>query len=203
MQWTLRFRRYAAARPGRRPLAWRLGALWLLIGLLIGAPAAAADGPATPELGSFEITRGEDGVQLAFSLSFELPRAVEDALQKGVPLYFVAQVELFRGRWYWRDKRIAIAERTWRLAFQPLTRKYRVSFGGLNQSYDSLADALVAVRRVSSWKIADTSALEDGGGHYVEFTYRLDTSQLPRPLQIGRGGLADWNLRIEKFHRID
>lgn len=156
-----------------------------------------------PEVQSFEVTRGDDGVVIAFSLSFDLPRAVEDALYKGVPLYFVAQAELIRERWYWRDKRIALAERTWRLAFQPLSRKFRVSFGGLNQSYDSLSDALVAVRRVGSWRLADAGALDDGGGHYVEFSYRLDTSLLPRPLQIGLGGQADWNLRVDKYHRID
>ncbi len=149
------------------------------------------------------MTRGDDGVTVAFALNFELPRTVEDALNKGVPLYFVAQAELIRERWYWRDKRISVAERTWRLAFQPLSRKYRVSYGGLNQSYDSLADALVAVRRVTSWRIADAGAIDDGGSHYVEFSFRLDTSLLPRPLQIGLSGQADWNLRIEKYHRID
>ncbi len=160
-------------------------------------------GAETPRLQGFEVTRIDDGLQLAFALDFELPRGVEDALHKGVPLYFVAKAELFRSRWYWRDKRISVAERTWRLAFQPLTRKFRVSFGGLNQSYDNLSDALVAVRRVAAWKVADGIALDDGGGHYVEFSYWLDTGLLPRPLQIGLGGQADWDLRIEKSFRID
>lgn len=157
----------------------------------------------TPQLQGFELMRGEDGLQVAFGLDFDLPRGVEDALHKGVPLYFVARIELFRSRWYWRDRRISIAERTWRLAFQPLTRKFRVSFGGLNQSYDNLSDALVAVSRVSAWRIADAGALEDSGGHYVEFSYWLDTSLLPRPLQIGLGGQADWDVRVEKAFRID
>ncbi|WP_418318101.1 DUF4390 domain-containing protein [Piscinibacter sakaiensis] len=181
--------------------------LRLLCAALVWICAVAMTPPAAaqnPELQGFEVTRGDDGVYLAFALEVELPRGVEDALHKGVPLYFVAQAELFRSRWYWRDKRISVAERTWRLAFQPLTRKYRVIFfGGLNQSYDSLADALVAVSRLSSWRIADGQALEDGGGHYLEFSYRLDTSLLPRPLQIGLGGQADWNLRVEKLQRID
>lgn len=200
MSWTrlLRIRTAAHALRGLRAVcvAWML-----VLGLSLAPPASAQT---TPELHGFELTRADDGLQLAFSLNFELPRGVEDALHKGVPLYFVAQAELFRGRWYWRDKRISVAERTWRLAFQPLTRKYRVIFfGGLNQSYDSLADALVAVSRLSSWRIADANALEDGGGHYLEFSYRLDTSLLPRPLQIGLGGQPDWNLRVDKLHRID
>lgn len=177
---------------------------WLLLLALwmaLVTPRAQAQVPAT-ELTSLEFTR-DDGLQMAFAVQFELPRAVEEALQKGVPLYFVAQAEVYRSRWYWRDKRVAQAERTWRLAFQPLSRKYRVSFGGLNQSFDSLADAMVALRRVTAWKVAEAAALEPGASHYVEFSYRLDTSLLPRPLQIGLGGQADWNLQVEKVVRID
>lgn len=184
---------------------WRWVALaWLVLwagALGTAAPAAHAQAQSA-ELSSFEVGR-DDGLQLSFAVQFELPRGVEEALQKGVPLYFVAQAEVFRNRWYWRDKRVAVAERTWRLAFQPLSRKYRVSFGGLNQSFDSLADALVAVRRVAGWKVADAGVLEAGSSHYVEFSYRLDTSLLPRPLQIGLGGQADWNLQVEKIVRLD
>ena len=32
----------------------------------------------------------------------------------------------------------------------------------------------------------------------LEFTYRLDTEQLPRPMQIGIGSQPDWNLRASR-----
>lgn len=199
MQWP------ASIHPHPTGRAWRwalLAGAALVLWLLMGAPRAQVPSPAGAELSSLELGR-DDGLQLSFVVQFELPRGVEEALQKGVPLYFVARAEVYRDRWYWRDKRVAQAERAWRLAFQPLSRKYRVSFGGLNQAYDTLADALSALRRVTLWKVADASALEPGGSHYVEFSYRLDTSLLPRPLQIGLGGQADWNLQVEKMLRID
>lgn len=179
--------------------SWRWWAALLMTVSMLWPMAADAQ---APRLHGFEVNRADDGLQVAFAIDFELPRSVEEALFKGVPLYFVASVELYRSRWYWRDKRISVAERTWRLAFQPLTRKFRVSFGGLNQSYDNLSDALVAVRRVAAWKVAEVGALEDSG-HYVEFSYRLDTGLLPRPLQIGLGGQAEWELRIDRTFRID
>jgi hypothetical protein len=153
-------------------------------------------------LDSFEFARNDDGLVLSFSARFELGRSVEDALQKGVPLFFVAEAEVFRDRWYWRDKAVNAATRTWRLAYQPLTRKYRVTFGGLNQSYDTLADALAAVTRTVNWKVADASMLDDGR-HYVEFSYKLDTTQMPRPMQIGIGGQADWALKVERVRRLN
>jgi hypothetical protein len=170
-------------------------------GLLLAALLACAEAPARAdglELTSFDLQREEEGLLLDYTARIELPRAVEDALQKGVPLYFVAQATVFNPRWYWRDKRIARVTRNWRLTWQPLTRRYRINLGSVSQNYDSLADALGAIQRATRWKLADSAALEDGDRQYVEFSLRLDTSQLPRPLQIGFGGDADWELALER-----
>ena len=83
-----------------------------------------------------------------------------------------------------------------------MTRKYRVTFGGLNQSYDTLADALASVRRVADWKIVEEGQIEEDERHYVEFSYRLDTTLLPRPMQIGIGGQPEWTLVLERDQRF-
>lgn len=185
-------------RPRATHAVWSVWFAGLLLALLAIFPARA-DGP---EFTEFKVSRSGEGVFLDFALRFDLPRNVEDALQKGVPLYFVAQAEVFQPRWYWRDRRIARATRVWRLAFQPLTRKYRVTFGGLNQSYDTLADALASVRRVADWKIVEEGQIEEDERHYVEFSYRLDTTLLPRPMQIGIGGQPEWTLVLERDQRF-
>lgn len=167
--------------------------------LAVASPAARAEAIA---LDGFELARNEEGLLLSFAARFQLAPAVEDALQKGVPLYFEARAEVFRDRWYWRDKQVSSVTRTWRLAYQPLTRKYRVTFGGLIQHYDSLPDAMVAVSRTANWKLAEASQLDDGR-HYVEFSYQLDTTQMPRPMQIGIGGQSDWSLRVERVRRLN
>ena len=179
-----------------RALAWRawLAAGWLLLALALGLPARAA----TIEIAGLEVVREDDAVLLSFGTRFELPPSVEDALHKGVPLHFVAMADLYRSRWYWRDERLARATRTWRLAWQPLTRSYRVSFGALHQSYEHLADAMAALRGAARWRIADAALLEEGASHYVEFSYRLDAAQLPRPMQIGVAGQSDWALAAER-----
>lgn len=157
---------------------------------------------AEPQLTSFEVVRGEDGLTLSFATRFDLPASVEDALLKGVPLYFVADATLMRDRWYWRDQLISRVSRTWRVIYQPLTRTYRVSFGGLNQSYQSAAEAVSAVRRVAGWKLAEPGQVDAGDGYYVEFSYKLDTTLLPRPMQIGIDGQPDWSLHLERVQRL-
>ncbi|MEQ1685129.1 MAG: DUF4390 domain-containing protein [Burkholderiaceae bacterium] len=168
-------------------------ALWLV-------PAARA---ADPQLASFEVVSNEEGVLLTYAVNGELSRSVDDALGKAVPLYFVAEAEMFRDRWYWRDARVATAVRVWRIVYQPLTSTYRVTFGGLSQNYNSREEAFAAISRTSRWKIAEPGQVADGSRHYVEFSYRLDTTLLPRPMQIGIGGQADWNYSVQRVQRIN
>jgi hypothetical protein len=179
---------------------WAAGSFWVVaLAICLAAPGARAD---VVSLDSFEISRSDEGLVLSFAARFELSKPIEEALQKGVPLFFVAQADVFRERWYWRDRQLSSTTRTWRLAYQPLTRKYRVTYGGLSQHYDNLTDALVAVSRTVNWKLADASQIDDSK-HYVEFSYQLDTTQMPRPMQIGIGGQSDWALRVERTRRVN
>lgn len=185
----------------RKSRGWPvLRSAWLVVlALLLGAPGHAGEA----ELSHFEVMHNEDGVLLNYSVDFELSRSVEDALSKAVPLYFVAEAQVFRDRWYWRDRRVASTVRVWRIVFQPLTVTYRVTFGGLSQNYATRAEALAAISRGARWKIADPGQIEEGSRHYVEFSYRLDTSLLPRPLQIGLSGQPDWTLAVTRTQRFE
>lgn len=176
---------------GLPALARRAG----LAGLLVCSALAPAQ---ALELTRLEVQRSEQGVLVSFDTRFELPAGVEGALQKGVSLYFVAEAQLHRARWYWFDKQVAETRRVWRLTYQPLTFSYRVSFGGLSQAYPSLSEALRAVQRAARWRIAEPLAADDDATYYVQFEYRLDADQLPRPLQIGIAGRPEWHLLIER-----
>jgi len=192
-------------RPGATQRRGRSAAVALLLALLLalfaGMPAARA---AEPELTSFELVHNDDGLFLSYAVDLELSRSVDDALSKAVPLFFVAEAEVFRNRFYWRDQRIGYAVRRWRIVFQPLTSAYRVTFdGGLSQNYASRAEAFAAISRSARWKIAEGAQIEEGSRHYVEFSFRLDTSQLPRPMQIGIGGQADWTISVQRTQKIN
>lgn len=187
-------------RRARPELALLLGCL--LLGASFWAPVRAEGIAEAPQL---QIERSDDAILLTASVNFELPSAVEEALAKGVPVIFVAGADLYRERWYWLDKKVAGVERHMRLLFHPLTRRWRLAVGtepitgnglgvALNQTYDSLQDALGVIRRISGWRIADASVVEPGAKHRVEFRFRLDVAQLPRPLQIGALGQSDWSL---------
>ncbi len=174
-------------------------AVW--IGAALGSgPVLAAEA----EITTFEAIRDEDGVSLNYAVDFELGKAAEDALLKAVPLFFVAEAEIFRDRWYWRDRRVAHTVRVWKIVLQPLTSTYRVTtVGGLSQNYPTRAEAIAAISRSTRWRIAEPGQLEDGAHHYLEFNYRLDTTLLPRPMQIGISGQPDWQLEVKRTLRIN
>jgi hypothetical protein len=187
--------RFAFAGCARRALAAGLLALSGLFALGFVAPAAQAQGV---ELPSISAKRQDGGAVLDFVANMTLSKAVEDALRRGVPVYFVAQATVYKPRWYWRDDRISRVTRSWRLSYQPLTSAWRVSLGAFSQSYPSLEEALTAVTRLSHWKIADSGVTDPDSKYYVEFTYYLDASQLPRPMQLDLAAQAEWHLGVER-----
>ena len=176
-----------------------LQVLAVMLCLLVGMPARS-QGVDVPTLAAF---RSEGSLALEFTVRLNLPRAVEEAMQRGVPIYFAAEAQLLRNRWYWRDERVARVSRSWRLAYQPLTGFWRVSLGGLNQTYPSLAEALAVSTRSSNWKLAELSQLDNDKSYYVEFSYKLDTTQLPGPMQFGLGGQSDWAVGASRVLKVD
>lgn len=179
------------------------------------ASAVMAFGPVVhaAEVTQLRMERSDDSVYLSAAVRFELPMVVEDALLKGIPMFFVAEADIYRDRWYWYDKRVTTATRTMRLAFQPLTRRWRLNIlpgaisvtglrASLSQNYDSLPEALGAIQRISRWRIADAAEIDAASRHNVEFRFRLDLSQLPRPFQIGVAGQRDWTIAVEDSRQL-
>jgi hypothetical protein len=193
----------------------RLELLMLLLGAALagGWPGGArAEAPAA-EVQQLRLERAGDGIALTAAVRFDLPSAVQDALLKGVPVFFVAEAEVFRDRWYWFDRRTASAARYMRLVYHPLTRRWRLGVSAapvtgaaaeavLSRHFDSLEDAMAAVQRISGWRIAELADVAADASYRVEFRFRLDLSQLPRPLQIGVLGQADWNIATSSSQKL-
>lgn len=181
-----------------RLLARALLLAGLLLAGLLSAPAVQAQ---AVELKQLQLQRRDGELALEFSARLTLGSAIEDALHRGVPLYFTARASVYRDRWYWRDERIARVSRTWRLAWQPLTASWRLSLGGLSQTYGTLSEALAPLSQISGWRLVELDRLEPGSRHHVEFSFGLDNHQLPQPMQIDLGG--DWQLGIERSLKVE
>lgn len=195
--------------------AWRGARAWVLLSLLMIAGVLHAQSPQSLpiQLEEVQVQRLEDGYYVNAGMQIEWPAAVEEALSKGVPLHFVARVDILRERWYWYDREVARQERFIRLSYQPLTRRWRLLVSSqpigntglgvsLGQSFDSASEAVAALGRIHRWKVAELAQVDADSKHRVDFSFRLDLTQLPRPLQLGVLGESDWNLGISRTLKL-
>lgn len=164
------------------------------LGALPGV-ASAADAIAV-QRAALEPSADGDAWLLAADFDIELGARLIDAVNRGVPLYFVVEFILWRPRWWWFDERTVDIARTWRLAYHALTRQYRLAVDGLQQRFDTLDEALAALSHVRGWRVLDRERAA-GGVFDASVRMRLDLSQLPKPFQVSALTERDWNLQSE------
>lgn len=148
------------------------------------------------EIANPQIVAGDDGYVVSADFKFELTPRLEEAVTKGVVLYFVVEFEMTRGRWYWFDEKLVSRSQTHSLSYHALTRQYRLSTGGLHQSFSSLSDALAVLSRLRRWTVIEKGdkLIQPGDSYSSALRMRLDFNQLPKPFQISALGNKDWNL---------
>jgi hypothetical protein len=190
--------------------AWLRAWLWVLAcGLFAGGAWAQNQ----VGISAFQVEREDDAYQLSAQFDIELSSTVQEALLKGIAVHFVLDAKVYRDRWYWSDKLVATSQRHIRISYQPLTRRWRMQVAAqpmvqsglgmsIMQTYDSLEEVMSNLRRLTRWKFANTSQVDAGAGHRLDFGFYLDLSQLPRPLQMGATGQPEWELAVSKSIRL-
>ncbi len=170
----------------------------LLAGFAWLAPVAArAD---AIEVRSAELVAEEDGYYLHAECDFTLNPTLDEALQKGVPLYFVQEFELVRPRWYWLDEKVASSTTQYRVSYNALTRQYRAQSGLLGQTFDTVEELERFLSRITAREGARRDQLVKGVKYEAFVRLRLDVNQLPKPFQVSALASRDWTLQSE-WHR--
>lgn len=177
------------ARPdsGIRRLAWLLLAFWLTI----AGGALAADKSAVTQAA---IRATPQGYVLDANVNVVLNPTLEDALSRGINLYFLLELEVTRPRNWWFDESIAEPVRKMRIYYHLLLRRYVVENGYTTRTAATLGEALAMLGQVDAWQVLERGALKSGHHYDARLRMRLDTSQLPRPLSIPAVGGERWEL---------
>ncbi len=144
---------------------------------------------------------GVGGAMLNATFEFEMPQALDEAVQKGIAIYFNIEFELYRKRWYWLDRKVSTSTLTYRLSFSPLTRQFRLARGGLSQPFESLEEALGLLKSVRQWKVIEKGVLSPGDSFEAQVRMRLDVNQLPKPFQVNAITSREWNLASD-WHEL-
>jgi hypothetical protein len=165
----------------------------LLPALLMSWTLAASAGSIEPKRAA--LSPGEDGYTLSAEFAVDLGSRLEEAVARGVPLYFNLEFILERTRKYWVNEHITTRSLSYRLSYSSLTRQYRLSTGSLHQNFASLEDALRVVGRIAALPVAERDALKNGETYQAAVRLALDRSQLPKPFQVD--AITDKGLQVE------
>jgi len=196
----------------------------LLAGLF--AASVQAEGISVSKV---EVKLGEEGYQLSASYEVSLNDTVEQALSRGIPLYFVGEFSLTRPRWNWvdkmqqavshgisglfgddetslthwtwLDKKVYSGEQSIKLSYNVLTRQYRIARGALFQNFSSFEEAKNILSRQSS-AVIPPGLVEPDGEYIAAARLRLDIAQLPNLLQVNVLTGSDWTLDSDWYHWI-
>jgi len=162
-----------------------------LMALSVLSTSASAEGI---KIKSFELEKIDNDWLLNATFQIELANGLEDAVQKGVVLYFQTEFDLTRSRWYWFDERPVIAQRQTRLSYQPLTQQYRIASEGFSFSARTIAEALQAVGSIGGWQVIEGNQLDASKSYTASLRMTLDLSKLPKPFQVNALNNRDWNV---------
>jgi hypothetical protein len=185
----------------KRPdAAWRRWLALLLLPLLLGTAGGAGAQGHGIEVRRAAVSVGEDYYLLEADFDVALSAPLEEALNKGIPLYFVLEFEMVRPRWYWFNDRAIGTQQTYRLSYSALTRQYRIGVGAFYQNYPSLGEALQVMSRLRRRYDLEPGALSRGTAYIAGLRLRLDISQLPRPFNLNALGSREWSLGSD-WHR--
>ncbi|WP_299765425.1 DUF4390 domain-containing protein [Polynucleobacter sp. GWA2_45_21] len=146
------------------------------------------------KLKSAELERVDNDWLLNATFKIELSPGLEDAVQKGVVLYFQTEFDVTRSRWYWFDEKPALAQRLTRLSYQPMTQQYRIASEGFTFSAKTIFEALQAVGSIGGWRVIDGSQIDASKSYTAALRMTLDLSKLPKPFQVNALNNRDWNV---------
>lgn len=161
------------------------------IALLLAALVALAG---EVEIRNPQLVVEDDAYILAADFSIDFNARLEEAVTKGVVLYFLTEFELTRPRWYWLDEKVVRRSQTFRLSYHALTRQYRLSTGALHQSFESLGETLRMLSRLRNWNVLERDAVKPDQTYLAGLRVRLDLSQMPKTFQVTAIANRDWNL---------
>lgn len=156
--------------------------------------------------GSFEIKSAHTYLEnnqyfLDADVDYELSEESIKALQNGIALTIVFQIEVVKERWYlWNEK---IANITYHaiLRFYPLSNYYMVSYPQKDKSYSfaSLEELLMNLGMVRNIPLVDKAQLNTEHTYQARLTTYLDIETLPPSLRTIAYFSKEWRMFSDVF----
>ena len=173
-------------------------AILLLVSLMLPAQSTLASEAFV--IKSIE-TQLKEGVYLLNArIEYKFSDEALAALQNGVPLIILMNIEVTQSRWYW-DKNIASLEQGYLLIYHALSKKFIIHNlnSGTQIDYSSLHNALYALGHLENLPLIGANLLEANIKYKVQLRTQLDIESLPAPMRPLAYISSDWRLQSDWY----
>ena len=134
-------------------------------------------------------------------VDYQFSGAALEALQNGVPLVVVLEIEINRQRDYLWSENIASLRQRYQLTYEALTGRYVVTNlnSGADAYYPTRAAAIAALGDVDHVPLLDAGLIDDRQRYSVALHMSLDLDALPVPMRVMVYFSSDWRLSSEWY----
>jgi len=146
-----------------------------------------------------ELVLRDDVWTLDADMDIQFGRALEEALNKGVALTFLYEFQLVKPLKYWFDDEVVTERRAVTLNYHALTKQYLINYPQQQKVFDSLGEAKRELGVIHDWRLVPHATLEKNQSYQAALKMHLDTSKLPKALQLDALGESDWELVTPTF----
>ena len=135
------------------------------------------------------------------SFSYQFSSEAIEALEHGVPLLILVDIEIVTPRWYWSDKVIAELEQGYLLLYHALSESYVVHNlnSGTQNNFITLKQALNYLSSIKELPILDANILSPDKDYYLRVRTHLDIESLPAPMRPLAYISSDWQLSSDWY----
>jgi len=173
---------------------------WLWLGLLLSFTTwLALAGGNHAHIRSAELVLRDEVWTLDADIDIQFGRALEEALSKGVALTFLYEFQIVKPLKYWFDDEVVTERRAVTLNYHALTKQYLLNYPQQQKVFDSLGEARRELGLIHDWRLVPHATLEKNQPYQAALKMHLDTSKLPKALQLDALGESDWELVTPTF----
>ena len=162
------------------------------VGLCLSTSVVAA--PAQFAVHDAKTVLSDEVYYLEAKLEYKFSEVVLTALDNGVTLTLVLDIEVYSpSRYLWEDV-IATLEQRYQIQYHALSEQYllRNLNSGSQFVYSSLDSALATLGKIERVPILDAHLLQTNEHYKVRVRSRLDLNSLPVPLQLKAYVSSEW-----------
>ncbi len=139
------------------------------------------------------------GYEISVDSDIVLNSTLEQALEKGIVLYFVTKFSLIDSNWYWLDEEVARGKSRVGLRYYALTRQYHLNHPSFSQTFNTLQEELKALGQLRNFSLTVKSELKPDVEYIASLRVWLDLTRMPKPFQVEALGSKKWDLSSDKL----